>query len=117
MFRIRTMILATASAACLAAPVAAQSPAAPVARRESMPAVSAAPMLAGQSVGVRRQAHAPAPLPAPAPFRADTRQNRALMIVGGAAMLTGAVVGKDAGALISVGGAVVFLWGLFQYLK
>jgi len=80
-------------------------------------AVSGAPVLAQQAVGVRRLADAPVPLPLPAPFRADTRQNRALMIVGGAAMLTGAVVGGDPGTLISVGGAVVFIWGLFQYLN
>jgi hypothetical protein len=27
------------------------------------------------------------------------------------------VLDTDAGALISVGGAVVFLWGLYQYLQ
>ena len=79
--------------------------------------MSAAPLQAQQAVGVRRLADAPLPLKHPAPFRADTRQNRALMIVGGAGMLTGAVVGGDPGTLISVGGAVVFLWGLYQYLK
>lgn len=109
---VRTMILATAAAMCLTTPLTAQS-AAPTATAS----VSAAPVLARQSVGVRRIANAPAPATNPAPFRADTRQNRALMIVGGAAMLTGAVVGSDAGVLISVGGAVVFLWGLYQYLQ
>ena len=39
------------------------------------------------------------------------------MIVGGAAMLTGMVIDGDAGTLISVGGGVVFLWGLYQYLQ
>ena len=80
-------------------------------------AVSGAPVLARQAVGVRRLADAPTPVPHPAPFRADTRQNRALMIVGGAGMLTGLVIGGDAGGLISVGGAVVFLWGLYQFLN
>ena len=64
-----------------------------------------------------RAADAPAPARNPAPFRADTKQNRGLMILGGAGMLTGAVIGGDAGSLISVGGAVVFLWGLYQYVK
>ena len=77
--------------------------------------VSGTPVAARASVGVQRLQPA---LPAkPAPFRGDTRQNRALMIVGGAAMLTGMVVDGDAGTLISVGGGVVFLWGLFQYLQ
>ena len=80
-------------------------------------ALHTAPVLARQSVGVSRIAGVPAPARNPAPFRADTKQNRAMMIVGGAAMLTGAVVGHDAGVLISVGGAVVFLWGLYQYLQ
>lgn len=80
-------------------------------------AVSGAPVLAQQAVGVRRMADAPLPLQDPAPFRTDTRQNRTLMIVGGAGMLTGLVIGHDAGVLISVGGAVVFLWGLYQYLQ
>lgn len=88
---VRTMILAAAATLCLSTPLAAQSAA-------SMSGVST-------------------PAKNPAPFCADTRQNRALMIVGGAAMLTGAVVGHDAGVLISVGGAVVFLWGLYQYLQ
>lgn len=79
--------------------------------------VSGAPVAAQASVGVQRLQPAPAPLDPPAPFRGDTRQNRALMIVGGAGMLTGMVIGGDSGTLISVGGGVVFLWGLFQYLQ
>lgn len=79
--------------------------------------VSGAPIAAQASVGVQRLQPAPAPLGKPAPFRGDTRQNRALMIVGGAGMLTGMVIGGDSGTLISVGGGVVFLWGLFQYLQ
>ena len=76
---------------------------------------SGAPLVSQLSVGVHRERAVPAPLPAPP--RADTRQNRALMIVGGAALLTGAVVGGDSGTLISVGGAVVFLLGLYQYMQ
>ena len=39
------------------------------------------------------------------------------MIVGGVALLTGAIIGGDAGLMISVGGAVVGLWGLYQFLQ
>ena len=109
---VRTMILAAAATLCLSTPLAAQS-----AASVSPSTISAAPVLARQSVGARHLSGVPTPAKNPAPFRADTRQNRALMIVGGAAMLTGAVVGRDAGVLISVGGAVVFLWGLYQYLQ
>ena len=39
-----------------------------------------------------------------------------LMIVGGAALLTGLIIGDDAGTLIAVGGAVVGLYGLYLWL-
>jgi hypothetical protein len=41
----------------------------------------------------------------------------ALMIVGGAALLAGAIIGGDAGTIFMVGGAVVGLVGLYQYLQ
>ena len=44
-------------------------------------------------------------------------QNEALMIVGGAAVLVGAVVGGDAGKIFMIGGAIVGLYGLYKYLQ
>ena len=44
-------------------------------------------------------------------------RNVALMIVGGAAVVAGLLIGDDAGALLAVGGAVVGLYGLFQYVR
>ncbi|MEO5816489.1 MAG: hypothetical protein ABIT20_14545 [Gemmatimonadaceae bacterium] len=44
-------------------------------------------------------------------------QGTKLMIVGGAAILTGIVVGGDAGHAISIVGAVVGLYGLYKYLQ
>jgi hypothetical protein len=44
-------------------------------------------------------------------------QSKALMIVGGAALVTGAIVGGKPGTIIMVGGAVVGLVGLYQYLQ
>jgi hypothetical protein len=41
----------------------------------------------------------------------------ALMIVGGAAIVVGAVIGGDAGALFMIGGAIAGLIGLYQYLQ
>jgi len=102
----------------LSTPSAAAAQGQSAMRAAASPAsVSGAPIAAQASVGVQRLQPAPAPRPAPAPFRGDTRQNRALMIVGGAGMLTGMVIGGDSGTLISVGGSVVFLWGLYQYLQ
>ena len=40
-----------------------------------------------------------------------------LMIVGGAALLTGALIGDDAGTLIMIGGAGIGLWGLYLFLQ
>lgn len=96
---------------------AAQGPSAMRASAAPPTLVSGAPIAAQASVGVQRLQPAPAPVGQPAPFRGDTRQNRALMIVGGAGVLTGMVIGGDSGTLISIGGGVVFLWGLFQYLQ
>jgi len=40
----------------------------------------------------------------------------ALMIVGGAALVVGAVIGDDAGTLVMLGGAAVGLYGLYLFL-
>ena len=39
-----------------------------------------------------------------------------LMILGGAALVTGLIIGDDAGTVIAVGGAVIGLYGLYVYL-
>jgi hypothetical protein len=54
---------------------------------------------------------------APARGSAGLGQNEALMIVGGAAILVGAVVGGDAGDIFMIGGAIVGLYGLYKYLQ
>jgi hypothetical protein len=41
----------------------------------------------------------------------------ALMIVGGAAVVLGALIGGDVGLLFMIGGAVVLLIGLYRYLQ
>ena len=38
-------------------------------------------------------------------------------IVGGAALVAGLIIGGDAGALLAVGGAVVGLYGLYQFVR
>jgi hypothetical protein len=75
---------------------------------------AAGPTLTQASVAVR---HAELPT-APAPARrAGYGQPVALMVVGGAALLTGLIIGGGAGTAIAVGGAVVGLVGLYQYLQ
>ena len=41
----------------------------------------------------------------------------ALMVVGGAAIILGIVVGGDVGTLFEIGGAIAVLVGLYQYLQ
>lgn len=41
----------------------------------------------------------------------------ALMVVGGAAIVVGAVIGDAPGTLFMIGGAVALLIGLYQYLQ
>lgn len=44
-------------------------------------------------------------------------QSMALMVVGGAALVTGLVIGGDAGTILALGGAVIGLIGLYHYLR
>ena len=41
----------------------------------------------------------------------------ALMVVGGAAIVLGALIGDDVGLLFMIGGAVALLVGLYRYLQ
>lgn len=49
--------------------------------------------------------------------RSGLNSNVVLMVVGGAAMIAGAAIGGDAGTIFMVGGAVVGLWGLYNFLQ
>lgn len=81
-------------------------------------AVAAGPTLRSAAVAVRHADEAPATASAPAAPRSGSRgQPEALMIVGGAAILTGIVVGNNAGYAISIAGAVIGLYGLYLYLQ
>jgi hypothetical protein len=84
----------------------------------SVQAPSAGPTLDGATVGIRHDATQSSTTPTnatPAVHHGD--QPTALMIVGGAAFLAGAIIGGDAGTIIMVGGAAVGLYGLYLYLQ
>ena len=49
--------------------------------------------------------------------RAALNRGQKLMIVGGAAILAGGIIGDDPGQAIMVGGAVIFIIGVWEYLK
>jgi hypothetical protein len=49
--------------------------------------------------------------------RAGLGQPMAMMIVGGAALLAGSIIGDTPGNIIMIGGAVIGLIGLYEYLQ
>lgn len=54
----------------------------------------------------------------PAPHMRDvSRRNTAWMIVGGATLLVGLVIGGDAGTIVALTGGAIGLVGLFRYLQ
>lgn len=78
---------------------------------------AAGPRLDAVRVGVAPvEVNAEAADPA-AMAQARVGQSMALMIVGGAALVTGLVIGGDAGTILALGGAVVGLIGLYHYLR
>ena len=120
----RSLGLAFGAALFLGAPLHAQATALSTvadsavavspASAEPTPAV-AGPTRDAATVGARHTAATDAVSPQPATRGHD--RGTALMIVGGAAILTGIVIGNGAGYAISVVGAVVGLYGLYQYLQ
>ena len=88
---------------------------------DSIVAPSAAPLTApagptmdAAAVGVR---HAPEVSTAANAPRGGYGQPVALMVVGGAALLAGLIIGGGAGTAIAIGGAVAGLIGLYQYMQ
>ena len=109
--RAQTSALAPEAAPSLAPTPA--TPAAPVAAQPSAAQAPVGPTLDAAAVGVR---HAPATSAAPA-RRGGYGQPVALMVVGGAAVIVGLIIGDSAGNAIAIGGAVAGLIGLYQYLQ
>lgn len=114
-----TLSLITLSLSLLAAPASAQEVAVPASATSTAVVaptdVTPAPVAANTTVGVRRIAEANT-------TEAAIHQQResrpvALMIVGGAGILVGSVIGDDAGTIVMVAGAVILMVGLFRYLQ
>jgi hypothetical protein len=80
-----------------------------------------APALGAPMTGLRTGVHLAETARPLSPNAAATNphlgQARALMVVGGAALLTGAIIGGDTGTIFMVGGALIGLYGLYQYLQ
>lgn len=76
------------------------------------------PVLRPSAVGVRSLhqtvVHDPSSVLAATTNR---QQSRAMMIVGGAALIVGAIIGGTPGTIVMIGGGVVGLIGLYNYLE
>lgn len=77
---------------------------------------SAGPTVDAAKVGVKQASNA-----SKAPVAYDAHvgagRNVALMVVGGAALIVGAVIGGAPGLLIGVAGAAVGLYGLYYFIQ
>ena len=84
------------------------------------PAADLGPTMAAAGVGARPYAaahNADDEALATMRRRSSVSHSEALMIVGGAAFVAGALIGGDAGTIVMVGGAAVGLYGLYLYLQ
>ena len=113
----RLRILALAFTVVLVAPLSLRAQEAPAAAHRST--ANAGPLLERTATAMR--AHAQAADSSVNETLLQRRRNVgrpvALMVVGGAAIIIGAVIGGDAGTLFMIGGAVAGLIGLYQYLQ
>jgi len=120
---ILTLLVASAGvsgSASAQSPAAPAAPAAdPVVMRDSTPATAvkpAGPTIASATAGIRAVRTDDLAL---AQRRQPQSMGRpmSLMIVGGAAVFLGAVIGGDVGTLFMIGGSAAILIGLYEYLK
>ncbi len=103
----------SAVAVVLVAPTPAVAVAAPVVG--VTPALAGGPRIVSAGISKPMAADARA-LPLPQESMGNGT-NVAMMFVGGAGIVVGALVGGDGGYLIAISGAVIGLVGLFRYLR
>lgn len=77
-------------------------------------ALPVGPAVQNLAVGVRSNTGQPTPAE---PYRATTSHSTAMMVVGGAALIVGAVVGGQAGEIVMIAGGIVGLVGLWNHLQ
>jgi hypothetical protein len=78
---------------------------------------AAGPTIATSATAFRAVSVQPADSASMAMQRQNVGQPVALMVVGGAAILVGAVIGDAPGTLFMIGGAIALLYGLYKYLQ
>jgi hypothetical protein len=92
--------------------------AAPTARAQaSETQPSSGPTILAARAAVQPDLRMDAAVPPALDLRQRLRRSEALMIVGGAIFLAGAIIGDDAGTIIMIGGAAVGIYGLYLYLQ
>ena len=113
------LLVVLAGALALSAPrLQAQRPASAVAPAPStLTTMPVGPTVAARSVALRPATAPTADPRAALASRAQFTRGQTLMIIGGAALLTGAIIGGDAGTIVMLGGAGVGLYGLYLYLQ
>lgn len=119
MSRIYRWPIAVALALAVAAPASAQQiPDRDVGVAPFASAMQAlAPVISlGPETAFESAAASEIPL-AVAPVAMSRSQSVPLMVVGGAALIVGSLIDGDTGTIIMVGGGVLGLVGLFQYLR
>jgi hypothetical protein len=107
-------VLILASALARPRQAAAQAPAlsfVPTAASQS-----AGPTLAAAHVSLSTEDGAPLTMNASA-ARMGRREGRVFALVGGAAVITGVLIGGDAGTVIAIGGAGLGLYGLYIWQR
>lgn len=92
------------------APMAVSAPA-------TMPAPVVGPMLQTAAVGFRANAAPVVPNALAVSSEGENSQNMALMVVGGAGLIVGAVIGGRSGTIVMLGSGILGLVGLFRYLQ
>ena len=107
---VRHLLAATVLLATVAAAPTARAQAS-----ETQP--SFGPTILAASAAVRPDLRMDASTPPALDVRQQLRRSETLMIVGGAILLAGAIIGGDAGTIIMIGGAGVAIYGLYLYLQ
>jgi hypothetical protein len=119
LFASLALAAALAPAALVAQSQTALAPESPAPTVVTAPAAAPAPMVHPDIAGIQVKADANAPLVVSSAAAQGLHQGEgvALMAVGGAALVSGLLIGDDAGTAIAIGGLAVGLIGLYEYVR
>jgi hypothetical protein len=81
------------------------------------PAASLAPTMSAVRFGITDVSDQPTAVNATAARAMGRREGRVLAIVGGAAVITGILIGDTGGTVIAIGGAAIGLYGLYIWQR